>query len=159
MRLLTLLSILVLFLGCASPHKIEHKTGEKTAALATPSESETSEELDICEAVFRHVFEHNASGQQQNANAYFLKIFGKDPTEAFLARFQEHRPPVKMGSAFVTGNGLEFRIESIDRIHDNKVEVRGGYFEGGLSSSGNIYTVVRKGQQWQVIDDRMLWIS
>ena len=107
MRLLTLLSILVLFLGCTSQQKAEQKTGEEATALATQAESKTSEELDICEAVFRHVFEHNASGQQQNANAYYLLIFGKDPTEAFLARFQEHHPPVKMGSAFVTGNGLK----------------------------------------------------
>ena len=36
------------------------------------------------EAVFRYQFQHNASGQQTNAAAYFIAIDNKDPDDAFM---------------------------------------------------------------------------
>ena len=49
--------------------------------------------LDICEALFRHQFDHNASAVQKDASAYFL-AFGaanapKDPGADFLKRFAD----------------------------------------------------------------------
>lgn len=115
--------------------------------------------LDIAEATFRYQFEHNASGQQQKAPAYFLSLFGKDPAEAFLKRFEGHKPPVKKGSEFKIGKGLLFRVARIKRVSDAKVEVSGGYYEAGLSSSGNTYVVEFKNGKWVVTRDRMHWIS
>ena len=129
-----------------------------------------AEQDDIREAVFRYQFQHNASGQQQSANAYFLS-FGKDkePDDVFIARFKDHKPPVKKRSQSKgqfevidkdTGErGLIFNVVTIKVIDANKVEVDGGYYEAGLSSSGNVYTVERKEDKWVVTKDRMLWIS
>ena len=115
--------------------------------------------LDIAEATFRYQFLHNASGQQQKAPAYFLSLFGKDPDDAFLKRFEGHNPPVQRGSAFAIGKGLRFRVERIKRVSDTKAEVSGGYYEAGLSSSGNTYSVELKEGKWVVAGDKMDWIS
>jgi hypothetical protein len=37
--------------------------------------------------------------------------------------------------------------------------VYGGIYEAGLSSSGNLYTVVRKSGKWVVAKDEMQWMS
>jgi hypothetical protein len=52
------------------------------------------QEDDIREAVFRHQFDHNASGQQKTAHAYWLAIFvsekDSDPSAQFMKRFAHH---------------------------------------------------------------------
>ena len=56
---------------------------------------------DIREAVFRWQFDHNASGQQTNSQVYFLEVGekGGDPTDEFMKRFANHKPPVRKVSA------------------------------------------------------------
>jgi hypothetical protein len=114
---------------------------------------------DVCEALFRFQFLHNKSAVQQKAKAYFLSIEGKDPANEFLARFKRHQPEVRLGSAFQEGEGLKFRIESLTWIDDSTVEARGGYYEGNLSASGNLYRIVRKDGKWIVESDKLEWIS
>jgi len=131
-----------------------------------------NEEDDIREAVFRWQFEHNASGQQQKAEAYFLQVGEKgDPSDAFMERFAKHKPPVRKGSACTadmakgvldknTGEkGLIFRVTSIDWKSDSEVNVKGGYYEAGLSASANTYTVKKEKGKWRVTNDKMDWIS
>ena len=140
-----------------------------------PAEAENPARLaatdDIREAVFRYQFEHNASGLQKKAACYFLEIDRKDPAAEFLKRFEGHTPPVKPASACVRsaaegvkdketgGRGLVFRQATIRWINDNEVEVEGGYYEGGLSASGNTYKAGRKDGKWVVASDKMHWIS
>ncbi len=147
--------------------------------LGTPPPVERSLD-DIREAVFRYQFLHNASGQQQSAGVYFIGLYVTgaaspqshyvDPSINLLARFAGNVPPVKKSSDCTystqgvfdisTGvRGLLFRIESIKEIDANTVEVTGGYFEAGLSASGNVYTVARINDRWTVIKDVMIWIS
>ncbi len=135
---------------------------------------------DIREAVFRYQFLHNASGQQQNAGVYFIGLYVTgdrnlpvryvDPSDNLLARFAGNAPPVKKASESTysvqgvfdirTGaRGLLFRIESVTEIDPDQVEVTGGYFEAGLSASGNVYTVTRTSDRWTVVKDRLIWIS
>ena len=40
--------------------------------------------------------------------------------------------------------GLIFRVTSIKCISDTEVEAKGGYYEAGLSASGNIYTLKKE---------------
>lgn len=111
------------------------------------------------------------SKQQLTAAKVYFLSFGKDkePSDEFITRFKDHKPPVKkrsqsMGQAEVidkeTGErGLIFRAVSIKVIDANTVEVGGGYYEAGLSASGNVYTVERNDGKWIVTKDQMLWIS
>jgi hypothetical protein len=115
--------------------------------------------LDIAEATFRYQFQKNASGAQQKAAAYYLSLFEKDPSPEFLKRFAQHKPPVRKGSEFKVGNGLAFRVITIKRVSETKVEVSGGYYEGDLSSSGNSYFVEKKDGKWVVTGVEMHWLS
>src|SRR5713226_7658593 len=135
-----------------------------------------AEEDDIREAVFRYQFDHNAAhgpaAAEHRIEAFYLSLGEKDgdPSDEFMTRFVGHEPPVRKVSACSTENlrvvdkqtgqrGLIFRVKSIKWISDGKVEVGGGYYEDGLSSSGNIYTVVKKDGKWRVTKDKMEWIS
>lgn len=115
--------------------------------------------LDIAEAVFRYQFTNNASGQQQKAATYFLLLFGGNPDADFLNRFSGNLPPVKAGADFIIGTGLQFEVARIKRISDSVVEVEGGYYETGLSASGNTYRVEHIDGKWTVTRNQMNWIS
>lgn len=130
---------------------------------------------DIREAVFRHLFAHNASGLQQHAEAYYLAVgpFGLDASDGFLKRFRDHKPPVRNVSecrspetsddrvrSIRNGReGLVFRVTFIRRVGLREFEVQGGYYEGFLSGSGNTYRVRLVNGRWTVTQDRMDWIS
>jgi len=121
--------------------------------------SRPNEYWDVCEAVFRYQFGHNASGAQQRAKAYFLSVCGSDPPAEFLRRFERHRPLVKPGSQFKVGAGLQFRIGSFKWTGETTAEVEGGYYEGNLSSSGNTYKIQKTDAGWKVTGRTMSWIS
>jgi hypothetical protein len=122
-------------------------------------DSRPHEYWTVCEAVFRYQFQHNASAAQQRAKAYFLTVRGSDPPAEFLRRFARHTPPVKRGSQFRAGGGLQFRIDSFKWTGDNTAEVRGGYYEGNLSASGNTFRVQKTDSGWKVTGRSMSWIS
>jgi hypothetical protein len=168
MRILMLTSLLICALfSFAAPPVL---TGAERDQAGTDLTLTPADEDDIREAVFRYEFAHNASGQQQTAKVYFLSL-GKDtdPGDAFMSRFKDHKPPVKKRSQATgqfevidkeTGErGLIFRVTAIKRLDENKVVVDGGYYEAGLSSSGNTYTVERTEHKWGVTKDQMNWIS
>ncbi|MDQ7823863.1 MAG: hypothetical protein RDV48_13775 [Candidatus Eremiobacteraeota bacterium] len=128
---------------------------------------------DIMATVFQYQFQHNLSGKQQNAKAYFLSTLdGRDPGDNVIRHFSGHRPPVKkksqcevkqvgLGDSVIdkeTGEeGLLFRVDSIKWISWSRAEVKGGYYEGSLSASGNKYSVLRKGWKWIVTEDICEW--
>jgi hypothetical protein len=135
---------------------------------------------DVKEAVFRHQFYKNDSGLQQGAKVYFIGLYVPgdstrqgyyvDLSDGFMSRFQGNSPPVKKASECTpsmngvfdkqTGNrGLLFRIESMREFSNDEVEVEGGYFEAGLSASGNLYTVRRIDGRCVVVKDVLIWIS
>jgi hypothetical protein len=76
-----------------------------------------TDELDICEAVFRSQIQTNDPAVQQylqqKIKAYFISIPTGDPTSEFLSKFKNHTPPVKPGSEFKMGEGLEIRVDEI----------------------------------------------
>ena len=53
--------------------------------------------------------------------------------------------------------GLIFNVTRIQWKSDTEVE--GGYYEAGLSASGNTYTLKKDKGKWQVTKDKMDWIS
>lgn len=133
-----------------------------------------SQEDDIRETVFRHQFDHNASGQQKSAHAYCLAILAgekdSDPSQQFMKRFANHKPPVRRVSACHwtsvqvvenrTGRpALIFRVSKITWTSDTEATVDGGYDEGNVSSSGNTYTVKKQDGKWAVTNDHMNVIS
>jgi hypothetical protein len=129
--------------------------------------------------VFRYQFDHNHSGQQHTAKVYFLSVMvleestgywdDHDPSSGVLRCFDGNTPPVKAFSkcrrseegAFdleTNEMGLLFQTGAIRWITNDQAEVDGGYFEGGLSASGDTYYLERKDGQWIVTKDVMHWI-
>jgi hypothetical protein len=152
---LVLLTVLV---GACAPGAAPQPHGDETTAIQ--------------EAVFRYQFGHNASSRQQSADYYCLGVKDrKDPPQELMERFVCHLPVVvpvsecgadvefgvSRGSA--SGRGLIFTVGDIKWVSATEVEVAGGYYEGGLSASGNVYRLKRVEGGWKVIEDRMGWIS
>jgi hypothetical protein len=141
-------------------------------ASGASANSGRNSELDaIYEVSFRYMFSNNASGQQKSAGVYCLAVGGEDPAAEFLARFAGFHPPIRKASDCTasieegvlekaTGvRGLQFRIDEIRNKTSTTAEVIGGYYEGGLSSSGNVYFLEKKDGLWVVVRDVMEWIS
>jgi hypothetical protein len=118
------------------------------------------------------MFGKNASGMHQHAKVYCLHFEqGADPPASFLARFASLKTPVRAGSACsedarsgvvevaTKAPGLAFRIDSVQWTDKDHATVQGGYYEAGLSASGNVYTLERKSGAWVVTGDQMVWIS
>jgi hypothetical protein len=144
-----------------------------SASLAVDTDH-TSQEDDIREAVFRHQFDHNASGQKKSAHAYCLSVLmgnkDSDPSDQFIKRFAHHKPPIRKASACHwdsievvenrTGRpALIFFISRITWISDTEVTVDGGYEEGNVSASANTYTVTKRNGKWEITHDQMNAIS
>ena len=55
--------------------------------------------------------------------------------------------------------GLLFQISQIACLDASTADVDGGYYEAGLSSSGNMYHVERRHGEWVVTKNTMHWIS
>jgi hypothetical protein len=127
----------------------------------------------IREAVFRWQFDHNISGQQQKAQVYFLSIGekGGDPSDAFMKRFADRKPPVRKKSACTadaykgvwdkqTGEeGLILRVTNIKWNSDTEVEVTGGFYAAGASASGNTYTLKKEKGKWKVTKDKTEFVA
>ena len=150
--------LLAALVGACTPGASLQPHGDETTAIQ--------------EAVFRYQFGHNASSRKQSADYYCLGIKDrKDPPQELMERFAGHMPvvvPVSecrtdidmgVGRGSVSGRGLIFTVDDIKWVSATEVEVVGGYYEGGLSASGNVYRLKRVEGGWKVIEDRMEWIS
>jgi len=128
-------------------------------------------ELDIREAVFRHLFQNNASGSGTNVDYFFL-AFGsqhskkkdpRDPPPEFLTRFDGHDPlvePLSEASFDSTGaspfhrrdggDGLIFYTGEVQWLNASTVEISGTYYEANLSAGGTTYRVSLQEGVWVV---------
>ena len=154
-------TVFIIFLGgCAQLQSVSSSID--TSQIETNSEA--------VEAIFRYQFMHDASGVQSGAQVYCIGFSDHqsdrpnngDPSQQFLLRFTDVKPPVKALSQCsasadkgvsdkATGKiGLIFRVTSIKCATDSKCEASGGYYEGGLSSSGDTYFLEKRLEKWVV---------
>ncbi|MBX7173107.1 MAG: hypothetical protein K1X72_19210 [Pyrinomonadaceae bacterium] len=127
-----------------------------------------ADEKNIIETVFR--FQSKNLASKDNTIIYFLSLYDKDPDNKFMIRFQGLPRIKKYSQAVVNGidgvkdketgvSGLILQIKGIKWLNQNEVKVTGGYYEDGLSASGNTYTVKRIKGKWIVTKDDLKWIS
>ena len=88
-----------------------------------------------------------------------------------MKRFANNEPRAKKVSACSSSEdkgvldkktgerGLIFRSGAVKWVSDDEVELSGGYYEAGLSSSGNVYVLKKVKGKWRVIRDTPQWIS
>jgi len=133
-----------------------------SGAPPPPVQDRFAAQDEILEAVFRYQFQHNASGLQSKADRYCLTLpQDTNPGADFLHRFADVQPSVVDADQCrkKAGRDLFFRVQNLDWRSDQEVWVRGGYWEGNLSSSVEIYQVLRKNGRWTVAGSRTEAIS
>ncbi|HYO15113.1 MAG TPA: hypothetical protein VE685_18110 [Thermoanaerobaculia bacterium] len=156
--LLRFLSILVLLLGACS----QAPSGSSSSPSSIPPPPRSEAEPDILEAAFRYQFEHNESAIRENAQRYCLTLTGgKEPSAEFLRRFEGHEPPVVASDRCDRTSAKYLFIQAgiVPWENDSTAIVRGGYYEGRLSSSKEELRVVWKDGEWVVQDKRLEVIS
>lgn len=117
------------------------------------------EAANACEAAFRYLFRNNKTHAQDKAGAYFLVIDKKDPADDFLGRFSGHTPPVKKGSEFAVGKGLEFRLGSPTKLKSNRYGFNCGYKESEKNFAILNLVVEKQNDNWIVVDFRIVFIT
>jgi hypothetical protein len=130
-------------------------------SIAIPTDR-TAAEADVAEAVFRYQFDHNASVLQKRAERYCLSLPGERmPSTEFLERFAGDGKPVLAADRCErsSGKSLFFSLKKFDWHGEREVWVRGGYWEGNLSSSIELFRVVNDKGKWVVKGARMEAIS
>ncbi|WP_457351580.1 hypothetical protein [Roseateles sp. P5_D6] len=146
------------------------RLGISIVSPAPQGDEREAEELNVYEAVLRYQFLYNASAQRADAKVYCLTVARLDPDDAFLRRFAGHHVPVKNASACnINGHGvfdratgalgLELHVDTVTWVSGQEVTVSGGYFEGSLSASSNVYRLRKKDHRWTVVGDRLHLIS
>ncbi|MFT3788752.1 MAG: hypothetical protein QM770_21715 [Tepidisphaeraceae bacterium] len=162
-------------LGCEGSRSAQPATTwtppTRQPVSSTQPAAQGPEYLNVLEAVFRFQFDHNASGARRKVDYFFLTLDRSDPPADLLARFKDDAPrvlPASLAKASagegvkhkdLGGQGLIFNITSIAWLDANTADVQGGYYEAGLSASGNTYRVERRGGKWVVTHNKMHWIS
>jgi hypothetical protein len=120
----------------------------------------TRQEDDIREAVFRYRINQRPGG------LFFLGIEGKDPGDAFMARFASvdqkvgkisqsyfklDPPPGWLRDRSTDQQGVLFSVGHIRWLSPHRVEVRGGMYCGGLCADAGVYRLEKKEHGWIVV--------
>jgi hypothetical protein len=159
LRTVLLLFLTVSWAACAQ----NSGPSAKDSQGSSPSSLDrTAAEYDVAEAVFRYQFDHNASALQKKAEKYCLSLAGERmPSAEFLKRFEGEKKPVVAADQCErkSGKSLFLRVQKFDWHNDREVWVRGGYWEGNLSASTEMYRVVNDKGKWVVKGVRMEAIS
>ena len=133
------------------------------------------EAVDVAEVIYRHFFQHNASGAQSNAAFFAISYSGDGETTdarvaVLVSRFEDHTPAVVDAASLIKGvegvkspqiegNGLLFYIAALEQDSSGRWIANAGYYEASSSSSGNLVVVERVDGEWKVTSDEMQWIS
>ena len=140
-----------------------------------PSAANVSdEENDIREAVYRYMFADAAPTSEPGTLTVLCISFdknGPDPSDAFIARFAGHKPPVRKASRCKWGdNGgvvdrrsgkpaAFYYVPNIDWLTLSKVEAYGETYLGNMGAMGSSYVVEKIKGKWVLTKDKGGWVS
>lgn len=158
-----LLKIFILFsLVC-----IAQKTGIVNNGLIN-TEIEVSVLVEIEAKAFKALFRENASATKTNATFYFIRL--KDSLNSTMPlvidKLRKVRPEVKDLKYFESltkdeQNKIDYLSFNISMVilNNKRASVYCGYYEGNLSSSGNVIELKKRFGKWRVISNNAIWIS
>ncbi|MCB9261337.1 MAG: hypothetical protein H6607_03020 [Flavobacteriales bacterium] len=119
-------------------------------------------------AAFKALFKENASATKEKATYYFLSLDDSlnQSLPFVLDKLKRNSPKVKDISMFNNMTDeekseidfLSFNISKVI-VSGNKASVYCGYYEGNLSSSGNVVELKKRLGKWRVVSNEMIWIS
>jgi len=139
----------------------------------TLNPSKADEELQIQQTVLRYQFEHNAAA---NKYAIFCIAISKGETasDAPAKLIQglndaTHKAVKSSDCDAHMDNGvtehssgkpaLTLNVGKVNWVAKDEAVVEGGYYEAGLSSSGNTYHLKKISGVWRVVQNQLNWIS
>jgi len=139
----------------------------------TPNLSKAEEELEIQQTVLRYQFGHNAaankydifciamSGGETNSDAPTKLIRDLNDAGHKVVKHSDCNAHMDKGvTERISGKpALILNIGKVKWLAKDEAVVEGGYYEAGLSASGNTYRLKKLSGVWQVIQDQMNWIS
>lgn len=139
--------------------------------LSLSSQTTKLDSIQIIENTFRSLFSKNASSVKTKATFYYIVIedsLTSITVDDIIQRLGDVVPKVKNVKEFNKLikeeqdkiKYLSFHVNRVNISADGKKATLGcGYYEGPLSSSGNIATLTKKKGKWKVIKNEVWWIS
>jgi len=123
-------------------------------AAGEAAASNTQSEIDVFEALLRHVHSSYVSDPKTTYRKYFVLIRSEDPSDELVSRFADLDPGFVKGSGFPSaprGEAFLFEITDIIWIDALTAEV----FMKHWTLGANAYTLSKKSGEWLVIKTRM----
>jgi hypothetical protein len=124
--------------------------------------------VEIEVKTFKALFRENASATKNKATYYFIRL--KDSLNSTLPlvidKLRKVKPEVKDLKYFdsltkdqqAKIDYLSFSISKVI-LNNKRASVYCGYYEGSLSSSGNVIELKKRFGKWRVISNEVMWIS
>jgi hypothetical protein len=121
----------------------------------------------------RYQFEHNAAANkydifcialsdgQTNSDAPTMLIRDLNDASHKVVKHSDCNAHMDNGvTERISGKpALMLNVGKVNWLARNEVVVEGGYYEAGLSASGNTYRLKKVSGVWRVVQDQMNWIS
>jgi hypothetical protein len=108
-------------------------------------------------AAFLHLFARYgnalppAAHVQHGPPVYYITLYGKDPSHAFLDDLAKRGRRVAPGSLFDRGRGRGYRLDTADWIDDATIEFTGGPLdEPGVPGDRVTFRARRESGRWSV---------
>jgi hypothetical protein len=139
----------------------------------TPNLSKAEEELRIQQSVLRYQFEHNAAAKkydifciamsegETNSDALTKLIRDLNDASHKVLKHSDCNAHIDDGVTERSSgkSALMLNVGTVNWLAKDEAVVEGGYYENGLSSSGNTYHLKKISGVWQVVQNQMNWIS
>lgn len=138
-----------------------------------PHSNEADADLQVQQAVLRYQFESNAAAD--NYSIFCIAISKGEaeidaPAKLIEGLNDAHHKVLKSSDCNPNdGHGvterasgkpaLMLRVAQVKWLAKDEALVDGGYYEAGLSASGNTYLLKKIDGTWRVVKDQMNWIS
>jgi len=139
----------------------------------TPNLSKAEEQLRIQQTVLRYQFEHNAAANKYdifciamsegrtNSDAPTTLIRDLNDASHKVVKHSDCNANMDNGvTERISGKpALMLNVGKVKWLAKDEAVVEGGYYEAGLSASGNTYHLKKVAGVWRVVQDQMNWIS
>lgn len=140
-----------------------------SSASADTFQLDEEDSLELTEASFRYIFEHNRAVKPRKSKYYILSFLhcaqhlSLDPDPPFMASLSDVKPRVR-GSLFyfknkrrLYGKVMFFFITEMEMTGKNTAEVRIGYYQSDDACAGHIYHFKRINGYWELKRSVVEW--
>lgn len=144
----------------SSPGQARPSPSATPVAHVRPAPRSQADADDVREFVVRAVASEMA---RFHLKRIYLHVDKADPSDAFLARFETHRPPIVKGTLFTEwekeGGCGYIALDRLSWGSDHRVTVEVGRGKGGTDGYADRWILERRGRTWVIVEKIPKWIS